>query len=60
MGLGCCSYSMGDAFTQDAWVQDAAIAHGYNNIDATVPQCVTAGQEVPINELSELLRGEVR
>lgn len=41
-------------------VQDAAIAHGYNNIHATVPQCVTAGQELPINELSELLRGEVQ
>lgn len=41
-------------------MQDVAIAHGYNNIHASVPQCATVGAELPINELSELLRGEVR
>mmetsp|Transcript_2179 Transcript_2179/g.6501 ORF Transcript_2179/g.6501 Transcript_2179/m.6501 type:complete len:495 (-) Transcript_2179:237-1721(-) len=40
-------------------IEDVAIAHGYNNIHASVPQCATVGAELPINELSELLRGEM-
>jgi len=39
-------------------VQDVAIAYGYNNIARTIPQAVTVGLELPMNQLTELLRGE--
>ena len=35
-----------------------AIAHGFNNLRRTVPQMVTIGGEVPLNQLTELLRLE--
>lgn len=38
--------------------EDVAIAYGYNNIQWTIPQTVTVGRELPINQLTELLRGE--
>lgn len=40
-------------------IEDAAIAFGYNNIRGCMPSCVTVGQELPINELCEALRGEM-
>ena len=39
-------------------VQDVAIAHGYNNIAWTVPKTLTSGRELPLNQLSDLLRVE--
>lgn len=39
-------------------LQDVAIAHGYNNLRWTVPQTVTIGSEVPLNQMTELLRLE--
>lgn len=39
-------------------VEDVAIAHGFNNIPRQAPGCATQGRELPINQLSELLRGE--
>jgi hypothetical protein len=39
-------------------MEDVAIAYGYNNLAKTVPQTVTAGRELPLNQLCELLRGE--
>ena len=39
-------------------LQDVAIAHGYNNLRWTVPQTVTIGSELPLNQLTELLRLE--
>lgn len=39
--------------------EDVAIAWGYNNIVKQVPQCMTAGKEFPLNQLSDLLRGEL-
>ena len=38
--------------------EDAAIAYGYNNLAVTLPPATT-GRELPLNALSELLRGEV-
>lgn len=38
--------------------QDVAIAYGYNNIQKTVPGTVTVGRELPLNQLTELLRSE--
>lgn len=38
--------------------QDVAIAYGYNNIQKTVPQTVTFGKELALNQLGELLRTE--
>lgn len=40
-------------------MQDVAIAYGYNNIVQTIPQAVTIGRELPLNQLTELLRGEL-
>eukprot|EP00798_Chlamydomonas_sp_ICE-L_P030412 gene30412-35417_t len=40
-------------------MEDVAIAHGYNNIPKRIPSCVTQGRELPLNQLSELLRQEV-
>ena len=39
-------------------MEDVAIAYGYNNLTRTVPKTVTAGRELPLNQLCELLRGE--
>ncbi len=39
-------------------MQDVAIAWGYNNLDVKVPQTVTVGEELPLNQLQELLRME--
>ena len=39
-------------------VQDVAIAYGYNNVEWTVPRTVTIGRELPLNQLTELLRME--
>lgn len=39
-------------------MQDVAIAYGYNNVEWTVPRTVTIGRELPLNQLTELLRME--
>ena len=39
--------------------EDVAIAWGYNNIVKKVPECMTNGKEFPLNQLSDLLRGEL-
>jgi len=39
-------------------VEDVAIAYGYNNIPKRLPGTYTQGRELPINQLSELLRLE--
>uniref|UniRef100_A0A7S3R6X3 phenylalanine--tRNA ligase n=1 Tax=Dunaliella tertiolecta TaxID=3047 RepID=A0A7S3R6X3_DUNTE len=39
-------------------VEDVAIAHGYNNIPKRIPSVYTQGRELPLNQLTELLRGE--
>jgi phenylalanyl-tRNA synthetase beta chain len=39
--------------------EDVAIAYGYNNIPRTVPKTNTVGKQLPINKISDLLRGEV-
>ena len=36
--------------------EDVAIAHGYNNIAETLPKSATIGRELPMNQLTELLR----
>ena len=39
----------------DIW-EDAAVAYGFTNIDATEPKVVTAGKQLPINNLTDHLR----
>lgn len=39
-------------------MQDVAIAWGFNNLDEKVPQTVTVGSELPLNQLTEMLRVE--
>jgi phenylalanyl-tRNA synthetase beta chain len=39
--------------------EDVAIAHGFNNVAETLPKCATIGRELPLNQLTELLRGDV-
>ena len=39
-------------------MEDVAIAFGFNNLPKQVPKTVTVGKELPINQLSELLRLE--
>ena len=39
--------------------EDVAIAYGYNNIERTVPATAVAGAELPLNQLTELLRGDL-
>ncbi|GLC71953.1 hypothetical protein PLESTF_001188500 [Pleodorina starrii] len=39
--------------------EDVAIAHGYNNIPRRIPPTSTQGRELPLNQLTELLRAEV-
>lgn len=40
-------------------VEDVAIAHGFNNVPQRIPSAYTAGKELPLNQLTELLRGEI-
>ena len=40
-------------------MEDVAIAFGFNNIPKCVPATVTTGRALPLNTLSDLLRGEV-
>eukprot|EP00879_Flechtneria_rotunda_P032053 GHRR01035203.1.p1 GENE.GHRR01035203.1~~GHRR01035203.1.p1 ORF type:complete len:572 (+),score=172.97 GHRR01035203.1:80-1795(+) len=40
-------------------MEDVAISYGYNNLAKQVPTTVTQGRELPLNQLSELLRQEV-
>ncbi len=39
-------------------MEDVAIAYGYNNIPNRIPPTVTQGKELPINQLTEMLRQE--
>ncbi|XP_015120127.1 phenylalanine--tRNA ligase beta subunit [Diachasma alloeum] len=39
--------------------EDIAIAWGYNNIERTIPQTSTVGNEFPLNKLSDHLRQEL-
>lgn len=39
-------------------MEDVAIAYGYNNLVKRVPATVTAGRELPLNQMTELLRME--
>lgn len=41
-------------------LQDVAIAYGYNNMAREIPGTSTFGREVPLNQLSEAVRGEIR
>jgi phenylalanyl-tRNA synthetase beta chain len=38
-------------------VEDVAIAYGYNNIVPTVPKIATVGSALPLNSVTDLLRG---
>uniref|UniRef100_A0A061S4X6 phenylalanine--tRNA ligase n=1 Tax=Tetraselmis sp. GSL018 TaxID=582737 RepID=A0A061S4X6_9CHLO len=40
-------------------MEDVAIAYGFNNIGKRVPPTVTEGRELPLNQLSDLLRLDV-
>ncbi|WIA12159.1 hypothetical protein OEZ85_012231 [Tetradesmus obliquus] len=40
-------------------MEDVAIAYGYNNLSNQIPTTVTQGRELPLNQLTELLRQEV-
>eukprot|EP00951_Prasinocladus_malaysianus_P024452 scaffold211188_cov26-Prasinocladus_malaysianus.AAC.3 len=40
-------------------MEDVAIAYGFNNIAKRIPPTVTQGRELPLNQLSDLLRVEV-
>jgi phenylalanyl-tRNA synthetase beta chain len=40
-------------------IEDIAIAYGFNNIKVTIPKTLTVGKQLPINQLSDLLRDEV-
>lgn len=39
--------------------EDVAIAYGYNNIVRTLPKTNTIAQQLPLNKLSDLLRGPI-
>lgn len=39
--------------------EDVAIAHGYNNIERTLPKTSTIAQEFPLNKLSDQLRENI-
>lgn len=39
-------------------VEDVAIAYGYNNVAMTLPSTTTVGRELPLNQLTELVRVE--
>lgn len=36
--------------------EDVAIAHGYNNIEKTIPKTLTVAQQLPVNKLTDQLR----
>ena len=36
--------------------EDVAIAHGYNNIEKTIPKTLTVAKQLPINKLTDQLR----
>ncbi|KAF6250796.1 phenylalanyl-tRNA synthetase [Scenedesmus sp. NREL 46B-D3] len=40
-------------------MEDVAIAYGYNNLSKQIPTTVTQGRELPLNQVTELLRQEV-
>jgi len=40
-------------------VEDIAIAYGFNNIKEVIPQTNTVGRELPVNQLTDLLRNEI-
>ena len=40
-------------------IEDVAIAYGYNNVPIKVPVSQNPGKELPINQLSDLLRFEI-
>lgn len=40
-------------------MEDVAIAYGFNNIAKRIPPTVTQGRELPLNQLSDLLRLDV-
>eukprot|EP00945_MAST-04E_sp_MAST-4E-sp1_P004416 g4416.t1 len=40
-------------------VEDIAIAYGFNNIEEVIPQTNTVGKELPVNQLTDLLRFEI-
>eukprot|EP00873_Tetraselmis_striata_P019778 jgi/Tetstr1/440042/TSEL_028401.t1 len=40
-------------------MEDVAIAYGYNNLTKRIPPTVTEGKELPLNQLSDLLRLEI-
>ncbi|KAG2482402.1 hypothetical protein HYH03_018663 [Edaphochlamys debaryana] len=39
--------------------EDVAIAYGYNNIVKRIPPTATQGRELPLNQVTEMLRAEV-
>lgn len=39
-------------------MEDVAIAYGYNNLVRGIPKTVTVGRELPLNQMTELLRLE--
>ena len=39
-------------------MEDVGIAYGYNSLPQRPPPTATAGRELPLNQLCELLRGE--
>lgn len=39
--------------------EDVAIAYGYNNVPRKVPATNTYGKQLPLNKISDLLRGEI-
>ncbi len=41
-----------------SWLQDVAIAYGYNKLTQTLPLGGTVGREQPLNQMCELVRGE--
>ena len=40
-------------------VEDVAIAYGYNNVPLRVPASKAPGKELPINQMTDLLRYEI-
>lgn len=40
-------------------IEDVGIAYGYNNIPQNVPQTLTVGAALPINQMTDLLRAEI-
>lgn len=41
------------------YLEDVAIAYGYNNIKRTIPPLTTVGAQQPLNHFSDLVRQEV-